>query len=98
MDPWPFSQPKNEAVITVWSILHGVDPILHVYHSDQDGSWSFMSGKGFSVKDAALVSLQEVANRDPTIAELADLPLGWKATRTAVGGTWLREPYVEADD
>jgi len=31
------------------------------------------------VKDAALVSLREMIERDSTLAELADLPVGWCA-------------------
>jgi hypothetical protein len=38
-----------------------------------------------------LVGIRTVFRRDPTIAEIADLPLGWQAARTAVGQPWSRQ-------
>jgi len=33
-------------------------------------------------------------DRDPSITELADLPLGWYAERDAVGEPWTRKKHT----
>ena len=42
--------------------------------------------------DGRIVHLEEIVTMDPTVAAVADLPLGWVAFRSAVGGDWNREP------
>jgi|RhiMetdeSRZDD1v2_1073273.scaffolds.fasta_scaffold342507_2 hypothetical protein len=37
-----------------------------------------------------LVDRGEIVRFDPTVQELADLPLGWYAWRNAVGEPWQR--------
>lgn len=65
-------------MITTWSILRGGKPILLVSH-DEDG-WQFLDGCVHRVANAAIVSLQHIAQQDPSITELADLPVGWQAS------------------
>ncbi len=45
--------------------------------------------------DAVLGSLAAMVQRDPTLAQLADLPVGWSATRDSATGPWKREKVVE---
>jgi hypothetical protein len=53
---------------------------LLVTHNEADGAWQFLpSGGAGHLKDAALVSLREMIERDGTLAELADLPVGRRA-------------------
>ena len=89
-DDWPFTDPKNLAVITIARIVDGQQPILYVSHDADDGGWQFLDGGTVSEEDARVVSLQEMIKRDSTLRELADLPLGWKAEREAVGKPWRR--------
>jgi hypothetical protein len=49
-----------------------------------------LTGGQVGMDDAMIVALGEVYSLDPTIGELADLPLGWIAERTAVGEPWVR--------
>lgn len=92
MRTWPFSEPTYEAVITVRQIVRGGEPILLVSHDAEDGGWQFLTGGEFSVSDGMVVSLESVVRLDPSLAELADLPIGWRATRGAVGEAWERNP------
>jgi len=85
---WPFSDPKNLAVITTWSILRGGKPILLVSH-DEDG-WQFLDGDIPRMEDAAIVSLQHIARHDLSLTELADLPVGWQAWREDATSPWKR--------
>jgi hypothetical protein len=94
-DAWPFEDPPNVAAITVRQIVHGARPILLVAHDDDDGSWQFLTGEDLDVADGMLVSLKSMIDRDPSLAELADLPLGWHAWRDQVGSPWQRGPQPE---
>lgn len=87
---WPFDDPPNVATITVRQIIDGGAPILLVRHDADDGCWQFLTGGVVDMADAMVVSLREISERDPTVAELADLQPGWQATRERVGSPWRR--------
>ena len=87
---WPFDQPKNVACITLWNILRDGAPILLATHDD-DGSWQFLDGSDLSDVKPAVVGLSNMVEQDPTLLELADLPEGWRAWRSAPGAPWTRE-------
>jgi len=87
---WPFSDPKNVAVFTVSDIMLASLPILRVCHDEEDGGWQFLTGGPLPAqKEWMLVALEEVVKVDPTVMELATLPSGSQATRTAPGDTWV---------
>lgn len=90
---WPFEDPRNVAVFTTADVIDRSLPIVHVTHDDDDGAWQFHSANGFpdDIKGYRLVALEEIVTQDPTIAELADLPCGWRATRSGPGAAWRRE-------
>ena len=92
-DGWPFAQPVNEAAVTVWPILRREKPILFVCH-DADG-WQFLTGETFSMSEAAVVALRTVFKIDESVGELADLPEGWQAMRTAPGQPWARHRLAD---
>jgi hypothetical protein len=92
---WPFDDPPNVATITVRQIIDGGEPILLVAHDAEDGGWQFLTGGAFDVDDGMVVSLRNIFERDPTIAELADLEPGWQATRIRVGSPWKRSEQSE---
>lgn len=90
MEEWPFDDPQNVATITVRQIMDGDQPILMVTHDADDGTWQFLTSGQVEVADAMVVSLREVFCIDESIGELADLPLGWIAERSAPGQQWRR--------
>ncbi len=79
---WPFSSPKHEATFTVGKI---------VQRDHEDGSWQFLTGEQFDMSDAMIVGLGEMAKLDPSVLQLADLPLGWSASRQTLKDSWCRE-------
>jgi hypothetical protein len=91
MGSWPFADPPNLATITAKQIVHGDQPILLVSHDADDGGWQFLTGGPFEVEDGMVVSLQGMLQRDPSLVELMDLPLGWHAWRERPGDPWQRE-------
>ena len=89
---WLFDDPPNLAVFTTKSIAFGQQPVLLVTHDEEDGAWQFLpSGGAGHEKDAALVSLRSMIERDSTLAQLADLPVGWRAWRESRDSTWQRK-------
>lgn len=92
---WPFSDPPNFATITVWRVLDRKDPILLVSRDAEDGMWQFLNtaaGQKPDIKDAAVVGLRDILMLDPSVGELADLPRGGMAWRTAQTRPWKRTP------
>jgi hypothetical protein len=86
------------AVFTLKRIIRGESPILRVCHDEDDGGWQFLDGGEVSTKDASLVSLRTITRIDPSVLELADLPLGWVAERVSPGEPWQRTQAVTEDD
>lgn len=91
MDNWPFTDPPNVAVLTTRSIVEGRAPITHVSHDADDGGWQFHDDTEAAIEaDAMVVSLRSVVARDSSVAQLADLPEGWTASRSGLGHIWHR--------
>jgi hypothetical protein len=86
---WTFDQARNVACVTCRSVLDG-HPVLTVTHYDDDHSWGFLDGGLNDGATALVVAMSEVVDRHPDLAEIANLPPGWSARRTAVGEPWLR--------
>jgi hypothetical protein len=92
---WPFDQPKNCAAITLRSIVFAGAPILLVCHDEDDHAWQSLGGEDFDETDAAVVAMEEIVDRDPSVSEVADLPPGRIAWRERVGDAWERQPHAE---
>jgi hypothetical protein len=92
MAEWKFQDPPNVAVFTVKQIVWEGDWIAYVTHDEEDGGWQFHNSAPGPTKesDASIVALREMVERDSTIVELADLPLGWHAWRESKGSPWHR--------
>lgn len=81
-----FEEEKNTAALTLRSIMQAGKPILYVSHAD--GDWQFLSGETPRIADALVVRLEEIFQLDPTIAELANLPVDWEAWRNTPLEPW----------
>src|SRR5262249_23497297 len=86
---WPFKDPKNTATFTTVGVIKKHEPICWVCHDDDD-AWQFLPGGRVTMANAMLVALSEVVARDQTLLGLADLPLGWVATRESAQSPWQR--------
>ena len=87
---WPFEAPKNQRSYMSRHILNG-EPICHVYRDWEDGSWSFLPDRVTEDGDCRIVCLESAFRIDPSIATLADLPEGWKASRASARKHWIKE-------
>lgn len=92
---WPFEDPPNVIAFTTRYVLEG-EPICSAYREWEDSSWQFLPDRITLMRDAKLVCLKEIFALDASIAELADLPPGWMATRADRTSPWQRlrnHPY-----
>jgi len=87
-DAWPFAEPPDEEVVTLDRIVRGEAPILLVARDD-DG-WQLLDGEQIFEEDGEVILLGEALQLDPSLAGLADLPVGWHARRAAVDQPWTR--------
>lgn len=85
---FPFPAPPNVACFTTKQVRAGA-PILSVAH-DSEGAWQFLTGERVNEADAQLVALEEVLARDPTLAQLGNLPPGHVAARETASAPWVR--------
>jgi hypothetical protein len=93
--PWPFDQPRDCAVFTTRQVLESEEPILHVTHDSDDHGWQFL-GSEARPEDAKIILLEEAVELDPSVLQLADLPVGWHAWRASVEEPWIREIIPDA--
>jgi hypothetical protein len=94
---WPFSDPKDLAVFTLEEVLTGQQPVLEVHHQVFDGSWQFLTGSEVDFDNGRLVRLVEVVAKDPTLEQVADLPLGWCAERASERAPWQRRAVFSSN-
>ena len=87
-----FEENINTAVFTTSFVVTGKNEITYVTHEIEDGAWQFFSNDKFeNYEDVAMiVSLGEIIELDNTLLDLADLPLGYTASRQSVRDTWER--------
>ena len=97
-DRWPFTDPENVAALTTVRVLEGTHPVLLVTHDGDDGMWQLLCATTNETEDARIVCLGCMLQRDSSLAEIADLPLGWLARREALGAPWLRARHPGHDE
>jgi hypothetical protein len=81
---WKFPDPPHTGVCLSETVNNGTEPVTFVLRDAEDGSWQFLG-------DSPVIScFHHLLDRDPSLFELADLPLGWYAERDKVGEPWVR--------
>jgi len=71
--------------------MNGQDNVTRVCHDTEDGAWQFLGPGDARREDLAYVCFHHIIDKNSTISELADLPLGWCARREEVTALWIRE-------
>ncbi len=88
-----FDDPPALAVLVNRDIVRGNAWTAYVSHDADDGGWQFHNASRQALeKDVMVISLREMLDLDPSLAELHDLPLGWYAWREQKDGKWHRSP------
>jgi hypothetical protein len=87
-----FSNPLDTAVFTTIYVVRHNSPILFVFHFD-DGYWQFSgSEENLSDDEYMIVGLGEVILIDPSVDEVASLPIGYFASRENIDSQWITAP------
>ncbi|HUQ19729.1 MAG TPA: hypothetical protein VM099_08970 [Gemmatimonadaceae bacterium] len=89
---WPFEDTPNTACITTVHVIERRRPILLVTRDEEECDFQFLCGTTNNSDDARVVGLGSILKLDPTVAEVADLPPGWRAWRDDIGSPWSRAP------
>jgi len=81
------------------TVLVGEEPVRYAAHTPDDDWWLSDGRTDPSDSDAHLVAqIHHVLDRDPTLGELATLPIGSEAHRDVVGGDWTVGAFKWAPD
>src|SRR5687767_11519794 len=89
MSDWPFPDARNFNAFTTARVMERREPILALYHDEDDGAWQFIGGD-WEPEELIVVCLADAVARDPSVRALADLPRGWGARRNGEGAQWER--------
>jgi hypothetical protein len=95
VDRWSFSEPRNCVTFVTAQVLERAEPILHAVH-DEDGEWQFIGSSDGTAENGRVITLQEAVELDPSVLQLADMPVGWHALRDSPEHAWRREAIDDA--
>ncbi|HTU33641.1 MAG TPA: hypothetical protein VMF66_07550 [Candidatus Acidoferrum sp.] len=89
----PFPKHGHHKTFVCNHVFEKRKPILFV--SRPDGHWLFLCGAAHPnvASSFKLVGIAHLLQQDPSLEELADLPVDWDAERETAEGEWLRTPY-----
>lgn len=82
-----FDKDLNDYVFTTRFVVENNLPIVLISH-DEEGDWQFLSEEGAIESEARIILLGEMIQHDPSILEVADLPIGAKAFRDNPNCPW----------
>lgn len=88
---WKFPDPPHTRVFLSETVHNGTEPVTYVSHDAEDGAWQFLGDSMAEGGGPVISCFHHPIDRDPSLTELADLPVGWYAKRTKVGDPWVRE-------
>ncbi|RZJ87058.1 MAG: DUF2185 domain-containing protein [Chryseobacterium sp.] len=85
-----FADSLSTAIFTTKFVMNDHKIITYVTHEAEDGAWQFFSDDEFeNYEDVAMiVGLGEIVEKDKTVLEISDLPLGFIARRKDTNDSW----------
>jgi hypothetical protein len=87
---WKFPDPPHTGVYLSQTVHVGTEPVTYVSRDAEDGAWQFLGDSMADGGGPVLSCFHHAIDSDSSLAELADLPLGWYAERSKVGQPWVR--------
>jgi Domain of unknown function (DUF4262) len=94
---WKFPDSPHSAAYLSETVYNGSEPVTYVSHDADDGAWQFLGDSMDQGGGPVLTCLHHPIDKDSTLKELSDLPLGWCAERSLLGTSWVRREK-EPDD
>jgi len=93
---WKFPDSPHTGVVISTAVHEGKEEVNFVCRSHEDGDWQFL-GDSMSDTGGVIVCFHHPIDKDPTLKELADLPIGWYAEREKPGASWIRRELPPED-
>lgn len=84
---------RDCGVHTTLAVAVGAQPVLFVMHLEDSSQWICTASATESFDHVA--SFGKLLDRDATLAELADLPPGWCASRLSLEHAWSRSSTLD---
>jgi hypothetical protein len=88
---WAFPDRPDTTSFTTKRVALARAAIVFVYH-DREGTWQFIDADPWAEEDVVVSHLGHVIEQDHTLEQIADLPIGWGASRDGPDGPWTRRP------
>lgn len=82
-----FRESLNTAVLTSKYIMSHSSTIVYVAHHE-DGVWEFWGEEIVDEADIMVVSLGQIIKIDPTVLEVAEMPIEFNAIRDKRESSW----------
>lgn len=87
---WPFPDPPDSETRVDCYLLLGGAWVQQAVHSPEDNGWQFWTCP-VEPEEVCIISLYRALELDPSLQQIADLPPGWVAWRTAPDRPWQRQ-------
>jgi len=94
---WKFPDDPHARVYLSETVNSGDEPVTYVSHDVEDGAWQFLGDTMSDGCGPVISCFHHPIDRDRSLVELADLPLGWYAERGRVGEPWTRKKHSRDD-
>jgi len=94
---WKFPDDPHTTAFLSETVQKGTEPVTYVSRDADDGAWRFLGARTSDGGGAVISCLHHPIDRDSSLAELADLPLGWYAIRARVEEPWIRRKHSAND-
>lgn len=94
---WSFPDPPHTGVYLSQAVHKGVEPVTYISH-DHDGDWQFHGDSMSGGHPPVISCFHHPIDADPTLKELADLPIGWYAERLSPSEAWIRQQLPPEED
>jgi hypothetical protein len=95
---WKFPGSPHAITFLSQTVKDGEETVTYVSHDEDDDAWQFLGDLRDDGGGPVLVCLHHPIDKDPSLKELADLPVGWYAEREAPGQPWIRNPQPPKDE
>ena len=80
------------------TVHKGTESVTYVSHDAEDGAWQFLGDSMDGGGGPVISCFHHPIDNDPTLSELANLPLGWCATRSKPGEAWIRREQQDPEE
>lgn len=82
-----FKESLASVVLTSKWVMTRESPIVRISHHE-DGIWEFFGKENITEEEVIVVSLKQIIDVDPTVLEVADMPMAFNAFRQSVDTSW----------